>query len=167
MACTQTLGGLTRDCNTNRGGIKEVYIANYDDVASLTESNGAITGITMVTSKVFYKYAFRPQTAELTHTAQVNNENGVSYIESTLNLVFAKMETSKRLEMNALALGDLVVIVKDNNGKLWYLGHDNPVKATGGDSGTGKAYGDSNRYGITLSDYSNEYPMEVTASVPV
>lgn len=166
MPCTQTLAGLTRDCNSNRGGIAEVYIANFDDVASLTESNGIITAITMETSKKFYKYSFRPQTAELTHTAQVNNENGVSYIESTLTLTFAKMDTAKRLEMNALALGDLVVIVKDNNGLYWYLGHDNPVKATGGDSGTGKAYGDANRYGITLSDYSNEYPAEVTASIP-
>ena len=32
MACTQILAGITLDCASSVGGIKEVYIANYDDV---------------------------------------------------------------------------------------------------------------------------------------
>ena len=80
---------------------------------------------------------------------------------------FAKMDTTKRLEINALALGDLVLVVVDNNGKMWYLGKDNPVVASGGDSGTGKAFSDANRYGIQLTDNSLLYPYEVTATIPV
>lgn len=167
MACTQTLAGIVRDCSNSMGGIKEVYIANFDDVASLTLSNNIITAITMESSKTFKKYAFRPQTAELVSTPQVNNENGVAYIQSVLTLQFAKMETPKRLEINALALGDLAIIVVDNNGKMWYLGKDNPVVASGGDSGTGKAFGDANRYGIQLTDNSREYPFEFNGDLPV
>lgn len=167
MACTQTLGGLTRDCSNNMGGIKEVYIANYDDVSAVTFSNDIITAFTMVGSAKFKKYAFRPQTAELVSTPQVSSENGVAYIQSVLTLQFAKMDTTKRLEINALSLGDLVIVVVDNNGKMWYLGKDAPVVASGGDSGTGKAFGDANRYGIQLTDNSREYPFEVTATIPV
>ena len=167
MACTQTLAGIIRDCSNSMGGIKEVYIANFDDVASLTVTNDIITAIAMQSTAKFKKYSYRPQTAELVSTPQINSENGVAYIQSVLTLQFAKMDTTKRLEINALALGDLVIVVVDNNGKMWYLGKDNPVVASGGDSGTGKAFTDANRYGIQLTDNSLLYPYEVTATIPV
>ena len=121
MACTQILSGLTRDCSNSMGGIKEVYIANYDDVSGVTIASDIITAITMVSNAKFKKYSFRPQTAELVSTPQINSENGVAYIQSVLTMQFAKMDTTKRLEINALALGDLVIVVVDNNGKMWYL----------------------------------------------
>lgn len=167
MACTQTLSGLTRDCSNSMGGIKEVYIANFDDVSGVTITSDIITTISMVGAAKFKKYSFRPQTAELVSTPQVNSENGVAYIQSVLTMQFAKMDTTKRLEINALSLGDLALVVVDNNGKMWYLGKDNPVTASGGDSGTGKAFTDANRYGIQLTDNSLLYPYEVTATIPV
>ena len=167
MACTQTLSGLTRDCSNSMGGIKEVYIANFDDVSGVTITSDIITTISMVGAAKFKKYSFRPQTAELVSTPQVNSENGVAYIQSVLTMQFAKMDTTKRLEINALSLGDLALVVVDNNGKMWYLGKDNPVTASGGDSGTGKAFTDPNRYGIQLTDNSLLYPYEVTATIPV
>lgn len=167
MACSQTLSGIARDCSTSMGGIKRMWAVGYDDVTSYTESNGQITAITMVTSKVFSLYEFRPQTAEVVSTPQISSENGVAYIQSVLTVMFAKQDTAKRLEMNALALSDLVIIYEDNNGKKWLLGHDNPVVASGGDSGSGKAFGDANRYGLQFTDNSLEYPIEVTASIPV
>ena len=75
------------------------------------------------------------------------------------------METQKRVEITALALGDLVCIVKDANGKYWYLGKDEPVNASAGDGQTGTARGDANRYTITLHDESREMPYEVDASI--
>ena len=167
MACIQTLSGLTRDCSNSMGGIKEVYIANFDDVSGVTITSDIITTISMVGAAKFKKYSFRPQTAELVSTPQVNSENGVAYIQSVLTMQFAKMDTTKRLEINALSLGDLALVVVDNNGKMWYLGKDNPVTASGGDSGTGKAFTDANRYGIQLTDNSLLYPYEVTATIPV
>lgn len=168
MACTQTLSGLTRDCSTNMGGVKEAYIANFDDIdGKPTLTSDIITAITMVGAAKFKKYSFRPQTAEYVSTPQINKENGVTFIQTLFSMQFAKMDTTKRLEMNALALGDLAVIVVDNNDKKWYLGYDNPVTINGGDSGTGKAFTDANRYGITLEDNSKLYPYEVTATIPV
>lgn len=167
MACIQTLSGLARDCANSIGGVKKVWIANFDDVDTLTIASDIITAIAMVSSAKFKEYNFRPQTAEVVSTPQFNSENGAAYIQSVLTMQFAKQDTTKRLEMNALALGDLVVIYEDNNGKKWYLGKDNPVTATGGDSGSGKAFSDANRYGIQLTDNSLLYPYEVTATIPV
>ena len=82
-----------------------------------------------------------------------------------LLLQFNRMETTKRVEMTALALGDLAVICKDANGKYWYLGYDEPVNASAGDGQTGTARSDANRYTITLQDNSKELPLEVSSSV--
>jgi hypothetical protein len=75
------------------------------------------------------------------------------------------MQTQARVEITALAMGDLAVIVKDANGKYWYLGKDEPVNASAGDGQTGTARGDANRYTITLQDESKEMPYEVDSSI--
>ena len=57
MACSQTLNGIAAACETNVGGIREVYIANYDDVTAIEvdETSNMIDTITMETGKKFYK----------------------------------------------------------------------------------------------------------------
>jgi hypothetical protein len=148
------------------GGIKTVYIANAADVTSLTEASGAITAITMASSKKFYKYEFARNSSSLTSNYAVNVENGTTYVESDLLMVFNKMDTTKRLEIVALAQGELVAIVEDNNGSMWYLGHDEPVHINAGDGQTGTARADRNGYSITLRDTSLEMPMPFTGTVP-
>ena len=166
MACTQTLAGITRDCLGNNGGIKAVYLANYDNVSSLTESSGAITAITMLNSEKFKKYEFPRNTSSMSSNYAVNSENGTSYVETDLLMVFTRMDTAKRLEIVAMAQGLLVAIVEDNNGNKWYLGHDYPVTINAGDGLTGTARGDRNGYSVTLRDESNELPMPFTGTIP-
>ena len=167
MACTQTLTGITRDCLGNNGGIRKVWLANYDNVASLTVASGAITAITMSNSEKFKLYEFARNTSSLSSNYAVNAENGTSYVESDLLMVFNRMDTSKRLEIVALAQGNLVAIVEDNNGNKWYLGKDFPVTINAGDGQTGTARADRNGYSITLRDESAELPFPFTGTVPV
>jgi hypothetical protein len=166
MSCIQTLSGLAKDCSANLGGISEVYIANYDDVTAKTLTDNQISAITMASGKTFKKYAFPRQTGSLTKTATFDDASGqLRYYTNELVLQFNRMETAKRVELTALSLADLVVLVKDANGKVWYLGYDAPVNASASDGQTGTAIGDVNRYSITLRDISAAYPYEVLASV--
>ena len=166
MACTQTLSGIARDCLGNNGGIKTVWLANWDNVASLTESSGAITAITMANSEKFKKYEFPRNTSSMSSNYAVNAENGTSYVETDLLMVFTRMDTTKRLEIVAMAQGLLAAFVEDNNGNVWYLGHDFPVTINAGDALTGTARGDRNGYSITLRDESAEPPMPFTGTIP-
>lgn len=167
MACTQTLAGIIRDCLPNMGGIRAVYLANYADVSSLTEASGVITTVSMSGSAVFKKYEFARNTSSLTSNYAVNAENGTTYVESDLLMVFNRMDTAKRLEIVALAQGELVAIVEDNNGNKWYLGHDEPLTINAGDGQTGTARADRNGYSVTLRDNSLEMPFPFTGSVPL
>ena len=155
--CNQTLNGITLDCSHSLGGIKTVYIANYNDVTDIkynastgttsgeTYTGDTITGITMASGTYFQPYQFRKQTGSLTSTLTVDETAGVNYVSTELSLVFTKMETAKRLELSALSIGQLAVIVEDSNGTYWYLGKDDYVSATAGGAQTGVAKGDGNK----------------------
>lgn len=165
MACTcssLTLAGLCKDCEGSVGGIVEVYVATYGSISGTpTVSGGEITEINMETGAKFYKYQFRKNTGSMTSTLNVTDDGNV-YVSTELSLVFSKMETKKRIEMNALATQDLVIIVKDANGKYWYLGETEPVNASAGEGATGQNRTDSNHYQITFTALSPDFLPEVT-----
>ena len=161
MACTQTLAGIAKDCAPSMGGIVEVYIANAEDVTSVTATQGKVTGIAMESSAKFKKYSFARNTGSMTSTYTIDHATGANFVSTDLVLQFNRMETAKRVEISALAVGELAVLVKDANGVYWYLGKDEPVLSTAGDGQTGTARADGNRYTITLQDNSPEMPFEV------
>lgn len=162
MACSKVLSGLTHDCDSNMGGVKAIWIAPYTaDSATVAEEV-----ITEISNSADYKYyAFRKGAASLTKTANIDAANGIAYVSSELLVNFSKMDTTKRIEMNALLLSDVSVIVKDNNGKYWFLGYNEPVNATAGTGATGQAKTDANQYSITLTDECAVFPYEVAKAV--
>lgn len=165
MACSQTLAGLAHDCAPSMGGIVAVYLANYADVTATTLTSDVISAITLASGKYFYKYTFPRNTGSLSSNRTIDETTGANFVVSDLVLAFSKMDTKKRVEMSALAQGELVAVVVDANGKQWFLGYDAPLKATAGDGLTGTARADRNGYSITLQDNSLDLPYEVSADI--
>lgn len=167
MSCVQTLNGIAADCQTNVGGVREIYIANYGDVTAVEvdETTNMIDTITMAASAKFKKYAFKKNTSSMTSTLNVDPANGINFVQTDLSLVFAKQETVKRMEIAKLSLGELRVIVLDANGKYWFLGMEEFVSATAGTAETGTNRTDGNRYTLVLTDYSASYPYEVDPTI--
>ena len=167
MACNSyTLTGLNTVCKeTSFGGIKEVLIALYDDVASVSVATGtSLLTPTMASGKKFKQYKLLKSTGGLTSTLNTS-ETSTSYFTNEVTLQFMKMETSKRIEIMALMMSACAVIVLDANGKYWYLGKDNYVECSAGSATTGTASSDANHYELTLTDTSAELPYEVDSSV--
>ena len=167
MSCSlNTLSGIAGSCESNQGGIIEVYINHFDQIDEVTVTSDKISAIALKASgEKFHVYNFRRNTGSLTSTYTIDPANGVSFVTSDLTLVFAKQDTVKRIEISALALDDLVVIVKDANGKFWYLGYNEPVQASAATAQTGTARTDGNLYNITLQDTSLTLPYEVDPSI--
>lgn len=103
----------------------------------------------------------------MTITPTVNPANGSAYVTTVLAFNMNKMNTTKRIEINTLMLGNLHIIAEDNNGVLWYLGVERPVEFTGGASQTGQAFADLNAYGAELTYVSAQYPPEATGTIPL
>ena len=166
MGCAKTLTGMGLDCRESVGGIKEVYILGDRSEVKVTVAQDAITGITLdAGSDKFLPYKFRKQTGSMVSTINTSEENGTTFVQTDVTLVFHKMEAKKRLEISALMVGDCAMLVKDGNNKYWYLGYDEPVTLTAGTAGTGTAIGDKNGYDLTLTDLSNSLPYEVSEAI--
>lgn len=156
--CPQTLTGIAFDCTSSMGGVRTIWLAPYDEAVTITAESGVITDISNLDS--FVKYNFRKNTASMTSTLNVDAANGINFVSTELNMVFGKMETSKRVEIQSLVLAEVFAIVKDANGKYWFLGKDEGVSATAGTGQTGTVKTDANSYNITLTDESLEFPCE-------
>lgn len=143
------------------GGILEVYLANVGDVATITETSDKVTAITMNSTAKFKTYQFKPGTSSLSSNYQVNQENGTVYVQSDLLMVFNRMETTKRIEVTAMAQGELMAIVKDANGLYWLLGDVEPLLISAGDGLSGTARADRNGYSVTLTTNSPKMPVEI------
>lgn len=167
MACTQILSGILGDCLTNVGGIRVVYVCNYDDVTDVVydDATGEVKTITMAASKKFKAYNFKAGTSNLTSTLNVDAANAVNFVQSDLALVFGRQDAAKRTELKALSLADLRVIVKDSNNNFYLLGSEEPVTASAGGAETGTARTDGNKYTLTLTDYASSYPPFIPESV--
>jgi hypothetical protein len=147
------------------GGIVEALIANHADVSAVTETAGKITAISMASSAKFHRYQLPRNTGSLSSNYTIDDATGAKFVASDLVLQVNRMDTAKRIEISALAQGELAIIVKDANGAYWFLGKDAPVKASAGDGLTGTARADRNGYSITLQDNSLELPLEVDAEI--
>lgn len=165
MPCTQSLAGIARDCVANVGGIKAVYMANFEDVTGVTVTDNVVTAISMAGSAKFYAYYFNPQTSSVITNVQANRENGTLYFESVLSLVFPRQDAAKRLEVNALAQAGLMAVVQDNNDLFWLLGKDEPLLMTTGTAETGTARADRNGYALELTDGQKQMPFSVAPGI--
>ena len=167
-----TIRGLKLDaCSPNIGGIKNIWLADYKEgAATITKGEGAdktelVDGsVSKFDESVKWeKYEMRKNTASMTSTLN-NSTDGASYVTTELALVFSRMDAAKRAAIQALALGEVMAIVEDSNGELWFLGKDAPLTATAGAGETGTAMSDANRYTLTLTDESKEFPIRLEDS---
>lgn len=162
-SCTSyTLSGLQAQCKDSIGGVAKVWLSTVSDASvSITDN------IADVSAGSFKVYNLRKGAAYMTNNLTVN-ENAGDYWTTEVSMDFLKMETSKRLEMMAITMGETVAVVKDNNSKYWLVGANNaagdlvPLTASAGVGETGTAKSDSNHYNVTLSVDTAELPYEIT-----
>lgn len=143
----------------------EVLLANKEDVQELTLEDEKISAISMANSAKFTKFQFPRNTGSMSSNYTIDPTTGVKFVTTDLVMVFNRMDTQKRVAIKALAENELVGIVKDANGKYWFLGYDEAMTATAHDGLTGTARADRNGYSVTLQDNSHQMPFEVNPEI--
>jgi hypothetical protein len=166
MACALTQS-YTLDCKDSIGGLKAVWFAAIDDIASWTGSSGTYTGVTMDSSKYFWKYDLVKESSNFAEAVNTNVQNGTVFYAQTLEIILNKLQVNTRNEILLLAKNRLVALVQDNNDKIWVLGFSNGLDLTGGGSATGTAFGDRNGYTLTFTGNEKELAALFTGTPPV
>lgn len=156
MACELT-NGFALECNDLVGGIKNIYIAQFEDV-TLAETDGTTTSITAGTNgdKIF-KYALEQGVGNFTETIVSSRENGTHHFEQSVTLSLNKMTAVKRNQIKLLAQNKLMIFCELNQKSalsrtIIVLGHMHGLTLTGGAVGqSGTAFADRVGHELTFS----------------
>lgn len=157
MSCNLT-AGITLGCRDNVGGLKTMWITDFCNIASITQSTGDT--ITQISGTgTFYCFELIRTSSQHTETVNASLEAGTVFYQGETVTYFSKLEQAKRNILKTLAQSQrLAIVVEDNNGSYFLLGQTYGSFISAGSSVTGKALGDANGYNMTFQ-YLEPNPM--------
>jgi len=159
------INGDEIDCRDSVGGIEEIYITEFQNKNTLTETSGVVTAHTLLTGKRYWTFQLEKGNAELVENGQSSVENGTTFVEQTLTVSLKKWSAAKRNKVRLLSLNRLLVIVKYRTGVYLMLGKTAGVDLTVFEGRSGKAYGDLNGFNLTFVGQEPNLAPEVTSSL--
>lgn len=164
MACSLTLNGRGVGCKDALGGIKRIFVAEFnpdeyvfDAIADGSGSTtaGEVPGVTLaasVTGPISFKtYDMTRASGSLNQTITSDLTAGTVFFDQVCSVTFNKQAPSDIAEISNLVKGRMAVIVQDNNDNYFIMGLRNGVEVTGGTAQTGTAAGDQNGFTIEFS----------------
>ena len=149
MACTLTLAGRGVGCKDALGGIKRIYVAEWVDGIWEDIASGEVAGSTAAIT--FYTYDMTRGSGSLNQTITSDLAAGTVFFDQVCSVTFNKAAASDITEISNLVKGRMAVLVEDNNGNWFVMGHQNGVEVSGGTAQTGTAAGDQNGFTIEFS----------------
>ena len=180
MACTTYLTGFSTSCGSNLPSIKKLYIGTFEsgnftytyqqngEAQDVLDADGnkiieAVSGATLKSgADKWVEFGFRKNTCSM-NTEMTVNDNQSHYFTNSCDMIFSKIENSKRLSIESLAAGECTMICIDSNNNTWLIGAENPVSLTTLSATTGTAIGDNNQYSVTLSAQEAHMPILIEA----
>lgn len=131
MSCNIT-SGIAKGCNTNIGGVKNVYLAN------------SATG-------TWYLYEMDKGTANLVETYNVNQAASIVGYTQTLTMQLNKMAADKQEQIAKIAeANSMQVRVETNEGTIFEFGNERGAYLASGTSTSGTAYSDANQSELVI-----------------
>ena len=153
MACELTVGHSI-DCRDYIGGIKAVYLSNFDNMTSYAETAGTMTSMTQVALSSFFTYNLEKENGSFLEAQEGSIETGSNMYTGTLSFTVKKLSAALVQELKLVALSRLWIIIKDNNDNYFSFGAEFGADMLSSEAGTGVAFGDMN--GATLNFSSKE-----------
>jgi hypothetical protein len=146
---------------TCAGGIGKLYIANANEVTSITNNaSGATTAITMASSAaVFYEVEFRDNSGAFTETVTQDPDTlSVAIEQSLVGIINCRDQDLRNLiqDMAGQACG-LVCVHVENTGNYWIWGAEvigskkRPARLTSAEGLSGALFTDSNQETLTIT----------------
>ncbi len=160
-ACGITLKGIDFACKDSVGGIKNVWLADWNAAAPYLSSSRYYTS----SITAFKLYRFRVGNGAMNSTLNADEANGTVYVQTDLNMRFTKLTEDSRNEIAEILRGNVAAIVETNTGEYYGLGLEHPLTFTSGTAQTGANLGDFAGYDITVQDYCSTLPYLVAEAL--
>lgn len=146
MSCNISLGRL-EGCKDQVGGLNAIYFLNFDDATYTIDASTEEASVVESTPNA-YKYDLRG-TSTFEQSLTSSRENGTTFVEQTLTVSLKKQDSTTHKEVKLLAYGRPKVLIEDNNGNLFVMGHEYGAEMNATVS-TGAAMGDKSGYELTF-----------------
>lgn len=169
MACSLTLTGRGVGCKDSLGGIKRIYVGEWQEGLWADISSGSVAGLAAaITSLDLDTYDLARGSGSLNQTITSDLGQGTVFFDQVCSVTFNKTEAVDITEIQNLVKGRMAVVVQDNNDNWFIMGHKNAVEVSGGTAQTGTAAGDLNGFTIEFSaqEVAPAPFLAVTANVP-
>lgn len=167
MACNTNITSILKGCNSNAGGIRNIYLAPAELILSSTLVDGEVTAITMTASSQFEEYAVNKNSASYTEEGNIDLTNGSTFYTTTLTLTIPRREVAKRQSISLIAAGqrNLAIIIRDANDIYWFMGYTEYANLTGVGEGSGAAKADGSKYALTFLAEEAEMMPEIDSTI--
>tara|TARA_R100000963_G_C4611153_1_gene81545 strand:- start:56 stop:634 length:579 start_codon:yes stop_codon:yes gene_type:complete len=167
MACTSLTKGRGVDCNRISGGVKYIYFAVLDQIASFAYDAVDLSSIDTIDfdNNSIYRYTMPMGVSSVTDTIVGSRDNGTIYYTPTAQVLYNRLTMQDQEEIRLLGATKVIIfaqlnqlIVGTNNDVILALGMVNGLELNAGTMDTGAAWGDKNGYTLTF-DGMEQRPM--------
>jgi len=136
------------------GGLQTLYLANFAEVSTVTDSDtdNVYDTITMSASgEMFYKFAINKDSGSFESPLQIGGSNN-KYFAQTLTFSFAGQDAEAIKTFKNLAGGKFMAVAVNRAGKKFLLGRVTPLEAIDGTTFlSGAAEADASAMTVVLS----------------
>ena len=145
MACDITSGRL-RSCKNSLGGLATLYLFNFLE-NPFTVASGVVTAINPLLLAV-YEFQLEGDSNNVVETMTPDRNTGTTVNSQVITAVLKKIDATTSAQMNLLAYGYPMAVVKDRNGIYHAIGIDDGIDFVVAQS-TGGAKTELNGYTLT------------------
>lgn len=145
MSCDIT-AGRKKPCKNQMGGVSKAYLFNFVE-NSFTVVNGEATAINPLVTEVF-EYELTGDTNNLAESMVSDRTPGTTVNTQTLTLALQQLTKEDSHQLNLLAYGYPIAVIKDRNNNYMVVGITEGIDFTVAPT-TGAAKADFNGYNLT------------------
>ncbi len=159
--------GNTRDCSFTFGGVARLWIANKEEIDTVTADATGITAVTMTATNTFYELEIEDNSGLFNQELVVNGSN--KYYKQTVGFRIKDMNETNNANIENMSNAKAAFVVLTKAGKYFGLNMQNPDEVNGmtameGSASAGQSKDDE--YGYQLTFEGNEVAGGLAPELP-
>ena len=159
MSCSNITQGISKGCNNNLGGIRNIYISE-NPITGYVLSGGIITSFSP--TPTWLTIEADQGTGNFLETYEINQMGSIVAFKQSVTFQINDLSAYNQQRIQELAEStNLGVVVQMNNGKFFTVGIERGSYLETGSTSSGTAYGDLSGSTITITGMEQISSLEV------
>jgi len=151
-------------CKNNLAGIKNLWVADYDDTDLVTVTDGEVSKVTNGTTEVeFFKFPLPIDLGDAVEDVTSDPKLGTAFVTQTINGTLLGLSKEASTQLSTMFKGKQRVIAELYDGSHILYGAENGLDITGGGSRTGAEASSLQGYELTFTGKELHYAPFATA----